>query len=355
MKRSAAVLLLAGSILLAGCSAMLERNYVSVEKSTLQNPPKEDKTILRAENKSDLYEVLLSLVEEGKERGFVRMYQYSGDLERELPDTCREVGEKTPLGLYAVTGITYDLNRIISYYEVEFRIGYRRSAEQITSIQEAFQETTVNRELASALTGYKPELALHIYQGNWKEGDVRNTVRTLFEQMPEALFEIPEVTVFFYPQMGIERIMEITFSYAADPATMRQWKAAVEQRGEELTRDLSGLGDLDKARALYDRLTGQTAFSSESSSNLYEALVNGSADSEGCAYAFEYLCRISGLPCTVVRGQRDGTPHTWNKIMLEKQDYYVDVTRGALPEGADFLMLPDAEFNAVYHMADPSQ
>lgn len=58
----------------------------------------------------------------------------------------------------------------------------------------------------------------------------------------------------------------------------------------------------------------------------YGALVTGSAVCEGYSRAFELLCTKSGIPCNVVLGEHEGTPHMWNIVDLDGALYYVDLT-----------------------------
>lgn len=58
----------------------------------------------------------------------------------------------------------------------------------------------------------------------------------------------------------------------------------------------------------------------------YGALVTGKAVCEGYSKAFQLLCTKSGIPCSVVIGEHDGTPHMWNLVDLEGALYYVDST-----------------------------
>lgn len=58
----------------------------------------------------------------------------------------------------------------------------------------------------------------------------------------------------------------------------------------------------------------------------YGALVKGKAVCEGYSKAFELLCTKSGIPCNVVYGEHENTPHMWNIVDLYGSLYYVDLT-----------------------------
>lgn len=61
--------------------------------------------------------------------------------------------------------------------------------------------------------------------------------------------------------------------------------------------------------------------------SIYGALVKGTAQCEGYANAFSYLCNLQGIPNIIVRGQTiEGSAHAWNKVLLDGNWYNVDLT-----------------------------
>ena len=62
---------------LAGCGSMLERSYASVTPHTQFSDESDSGSVLRAETYQGLVSALLHLVEQGAEKGELRLYQYS--------------------------------------------------------------------------------------------------------------------------------------------------------------------------------------------------------------------------------------------------------------------------------------
>ena len=91
---------------------------------------------------------------------------------------------------------------------------------------------------------------------------------------------------------------------------------------------------------LYSRLLEQTEYREDGSSSVYSALCLGSADSEGLALGYAMLCRTAELPCTLIKGTLNETPHCWNQITVDGTTYYLDLTR-ADPEEAFLYMEAD--------------
>ena len=56
------------------------------------------------------------------------------------------------------------------------------------------------------------------------------------------------------------------------------------------------------------------------------ALINGSAVCSGYTSALEHLCGKAGLFCNRADGTKDGGNHAWNRICLDGNFYYCDLT-----------------------------
>lgn len=94
------------------------------------------------------------------------------------------------------------------------------------------------------------------------------------------------------------------------------------------------LFDLLRSTAQYSLLDSE----GRKANTAYAALVEGRADSEGMALAYQLLCQYAGIECTVVPGTLDGAPWYWNIVTLaDGESRHVDATR------ADGFALQDAE------------
>ena len=112
-RRAFPALLLAAALLLTGCSAMLERSYVSVEEHN-ENPVSDGGSALRVESYQDLVSAVLYYVSRGQETGTIRFYNYPRDPDGDLDSACLEVAQEDPLGglrggLYPVRAGTHRL------------------------------------------------------------------------------------------------------------------------------------------------------------------------------------------------------------------------------------------------------
>lgn len=55
-------------------------------------------------------------------------------------------------------------------------------------------------------------------------------------------------------------------------------------------------------------------------------LLHGAGVCQGYSEAFALLCRMSGIPCSMVSGTGRGVPHEWNVVVLNGTPVLVDVT-----------------------------
>ena len=147
MKQHLLAGLLSASLLLAGCSALLERDYTSVTPHNAVPATEGDPSILRADSYQELVNALIYFVNGGMEAGTVRLYTDAEKVESFLSDACLEVVQEDPLGAYCVEFIKYTVDPVVAYSEAHLDITYRRTREQVASIVQATGVTAIRSEL----------------------------------------------------------------------------------------------------------------------------------------------------------------------------------------------------------------
>lgn len=82
----------------------------------------------------------------------------------------------------------------------------------------------------------------------------------------------------------------------------------------------------------------------------YGTFVNGKAVCLGYAEAYKQILDGLGIPCTVESGMAGSSEefgaHAWNKIMLDGEGYYVDVTGDDNNENTDNAYIDHTYYNA---------
>ncbi len=346
MKKLLCLALLA--LALTGCSRIVAREYRSVTSHVDQHAARVDEDALTAQNYLSLKNAILTFVEGGVEHGVIRTHDYTGDVEKDLAAAAYEVSKLDPLGAYAVDYMTHSCAQIVSYYEIQIEITFRRTLGQIQSIERIGSGTELPALLEKTLAAYAPALTVRL--GYYEGQDLEALVRGYYEANPATAMELPEVTVNLYPESGHARIVELLFDYSEPPETLLEKQDAVatsaHAAGEYVRyRDT----ERDKLQLLYTYLQERFAYrSGESSTPVYSFLCEGVASNEGCARGLEVLCGQMGLTCETVAGNRTGEPYYWNIASVDGHFYHIDLLR-ALMEGAETLPLyTDGELTDYY-------
>jgi len=126
VKKCLPVLLI--SLLLTGCGALLERSYSVVEPYSDRYWDSTAEDTLRAENRQDLVNSLLMLVDERAEEGTIRCYGAASSY-LQVQSACREVSEETAVGSYLLDSLTFDYENGAGYSSVTCRMAYREDTE----------------------------------------------------------------------------------------------------------------------------------------------------------------------------------------------------------------------------------
>ena len=237
MKLCHLTLLLCVSLSLTGCSALLERNYATVEPHSSKFWESEAAGTLRAENYQDIVNDLLILIGQHTESATVRLYNYEDDLTvaDTLEQATTEVQQETPMGAYAVEYITASSRSQRGYYEISIQVSYRRTAEQIQAVVNATSTEALSALLEAALDGGRTELVVRM--GYW-QADSREKVAQEVQQVRQERGTREEAVwiVHYYPETDPVGIIEFLLkpteeeiqAYQAEQAAAAQSDAPTE-------------------------------------------------------------------------------------------------------------------------------
>lgn len=153
--------------------------------------------------------------------------------------------------------------------------------------------------------------------------------------------------------------------YRYDPAQTEEMRAVLDLEVGKILADIPEGSDYDRVKYLHDQLILRSSFSlaGDHSHTSYGAIVDGSAQCEGYAFAMSYLCGRAGLDNYVVTGtSAEGDSHAWNKVYADGEWYNVDCTWDdpILKRESkdyirhDYLFLSDAEIDNISHFIDNS-
>ena len=314
------------SLLLSGCASLLERDYTSVTPHNTAPATEGDPSALRSDSYQELVNALIYFISGGMEEGTIRLYTDAEDVETFLADACLEVVQEDPLGAYCVEFIKYHVNSVVTYFQADVQITYRRTREQVSSIVQATGVTAIRGELSTALTAFAPERTLRISYFEEGKEFIQTLARQAYYDAPAFALGMPEISVSIYPNSGRQRIVEILLDYPLDRSELESRQEELTQSLERLSHDLSGLSGQRQALAAAHTLRQIGVFDPQGGDSAYDLFHSGSASSEGFSLAYAALCQQLELTCQVAQGDLDGTPHFWNVVQTEQGWRHLDLT-----------------------------
>ena len=335
MKRILFCLSLTAALLvsLSGCAPILGRTY-SAEAPHVSNAGAAENA-LSADSFESLVGALLSCIARHEEDCSIQLVWPEEDPTELIRAACEEITETEPLGIYAVEDISFDVVRIVSYYEAAFTIRYLHTEEEMGTLRNAVGTYGVRQALSEALAAFRTTLTLNTTYYTGDRAAIEALVRQAYEEQPMSALGLQSVTVEFYPEEGSNRILALTFDYGQDTEALAARQAELRAHVRSVTAEGSAA---EKARTLCQSLYGNATYAAPEGTppfcaSAWDALCGGGGSDESFALAFACLCRAQGIECAVIRGTRGGTAWVWNAVTdAEGTVYHVDAARGIGPE-----------------------
>ena len=360
MKKSVISLLLISAMALGlcGCSALFKKEYLSVSQYTEGGYDDYEGYMCDVSSFEELKTAIIEMVAKHSEEERIRFSDYDGNPQSDLAQAYWEVKSETSLASYAVDYMSDDLNRIVNYYEATVYIAYKHSEEDVSKIVKVMNKNEMSDDLGAVLSGLSNYAVFHIPDVNLVEDDVISAISRAYNADPASCVVMPTAQVQLHPKTGLFRIVEIELYYGRTTQVLGEMKLALSRRIAELSgnmqKDDKRLFALDAynllaANCVYDpdgALRRERALEGDLGASAYGALVEGLADSQGFASAYAALCRTAGIPCLVVSGSEDKTPHFWNIIELDGTYYHVDVSADSTWGISNSFLLSDEQMQS---------
>ena len=336
MRRLAALVLALLLLMSAGCASLFDTEAYSEEDYEV---PADTAGVEEADaisNYAALRRAIARLVADHAEAAELQFQNYDGSISQDLSTACWEVKSSTALGAFAVDYISYDLSRIVSYYQAVVYITYKRSEYQV-SAREAVENTAGMRaRLEKALRAGETYIVMELPAATLAGDTVREAVEQAYYGDPLVCPVLPAVEAGVYPETGVSRIVEVTMDYGLDPAGLLKRRAELKAAAGALAAECRAAGEAPEAllRALCGYLALRCRTDEAAPQTAWDALVAGTSGSEGEAMALLAVCQMLDIPCQIVFGRYEGEPHEWNIVTLGEDSCHVDVshwTAGAEP------------------------
>lgn len=350
MKRTLCLLLCLGMALtMSGCAVLFDTEYsvtepYAAEMVFVENT--EDAAVGSISNYASLKRAIEYLVSQHAESAELQFQNYDGSISQDISAACWEVKSSSAIGAFAVDYMSYDLSRIVSVYQAELHITYKRSADQMSALETVPNFTAFTDKLDQAIRENRTYLVLETGIASITADIVREKVQEAYYADPLACPVMPAAEVAIFPESGVSRIFEITLSYGADGQTLAAMGEALRAAVDEMVLQTAPEGwteetflPRDRAEVLYEHIRENCPLDEAGGATAWDALVDGGADSEGLAMAYMAGCQALGLECTVILGRLDGEDHVWNLVTIGGMTYHVDVTSGAVFLADDEMLL----------------
>jgi len=354
---SVAVIILTAIILLTGCDNLLEDYRETItehQAAPYVRPPTEQITV---SNFDEFITTLINLIMDHETS--IKVLYEGEDVQAVLLRAGDEIMHEHPIGVYAVANITLDATRIVTHFEVDIEIEYKRTKEQLDSIVTVATELSMRQQLLSKMSEYVEE-AVFRTRLRLDEEIITEFVRDIYYQNPHLIVMLPIVTVEIFPEEGSDRIYEIKFGNMESPMMMQRFGELLTHYIQRNAQLAFGSTDPELLLSLVSSLMSSTDFNEGASRTIhvhgaqnlaataFGALIRGNAVGEGFAMAFKALADELGFDCRVVLGHYDGMIHAWNIVLLYGDFYHIDVAMCVVNGLEAAFLKTDEDFEDMY-------
>lgn len=331
MKRRLILFLLcaASAFGLCGCGSIYEKEYYDEQDYVISAPDNTGEgERITVRSFSQLRQVLLDLVSEGeRESQIVFDTAYEGEVTEDMANACWQVRTQDALCAYCVENISYELSKIVTYYEANVSISYSDAVPAASGIQRLAYSTGMDELINEALQNGDSRIAILVSRSFTTPEEVEGMAAAAYRKMPSLAPRLPVIDVKMFSGNGMQRLYEINLNYGVSREELEKCREELATVRPFADTETEELDSARKALAACRYLTERVEYTEDSQKNsIYAALVEGEANSEGLAYAFVELCRQLGLEAQMIYGQRNWQDGCWNIVQLDGDWYHVDVS-----------------------------
>lgn len=319
------LLILTLCILLCGCNLWLDGSYYSA-KPHLEEYAKPGNEAVEVNSYTELQEALALLVEDGGQDGVLYTTEIAPEnLSGYMDIAIRNIKQHNAIGAYAVDEIGYEIGTNIGKQAIAINVAYNHNRSEILRIKQTKTMEEATKVITAALDNFEPGIVLKVDQ--YSTVDFTQLVQDYVDNNPHTCMELPQVTTNIYPQSGLERVVEMTFTYQTSRSTLRSMQQTVTPVFASAKLYVnSDASQLEKFSQLYSFLMERYDYTIETSiTPSYSLLRHGVGDSKAFATVYAVMCRQAGLDCQVVSGTKSGESWYWNLCAIDGVYYHVDL------------------------------
>jgi len=322
-----AVYVVLASFLLCSC-AYFETEYEAIEDYA---PPalsqSDENGKISVSNIDSLQQAIRTIISNRESTGkIVFDSSYDGDPTADMSKACWQVRTQDALCAYWVENISYELSKIVTYYEAKLNISYSGYIDNSAEIVYLPYSAEIESAIKNALISGQSKLVVLVDHSMYSAEDVSGLVLDVYRKNPVSAPAQPLPTVNMFSGSNMQRLYEIIFYYEHPGSVLAYRRGALSEFHPFAELDTAAMSDTDKARIAFEYLVGNCRVTSSAARNTaYDAFIEGEADSEGIALAYVELCHQLGLECMIVYGQHDWQEHCWNIVGIDGYFCHLDV------------------------------
>ena len=330
---------LALTLLLTGCSGLLDSGFHFVTPHEVQNSQTGEENI-SVRNYDGLCSTLISLIGSGRSSIIISVAQYDQELvDADTQRAIETVVKTDPIAAYAVEDIQYELGTNAGQPAIALSISYLHSRAEILRIRRYAGQPQMETAMTKALNDCDAGIVMYIE--NYEEMDFQQWVSTYAAANPDKVMERPDVVATLYPEEGTARVVELKFVYENSRNVLRAMQTEVTSQFETAVNAIGTEGtQAERFEAMYHylnricpELTLETSITPS-----YSLLMHGVGDARTYAQVYAALCQQAGLDCIVITGTRAGEPWYWNFVYRDGAYYHVDVLASRQAEAFAFRL-----------------
>ena len=166
MKRNLAILLALALTLpfLCGCGSIFEKEYVAIsDYAPAVQSESESTERYTVRNMTELKRALIGMVYDGAPGGSIAFdANYDGDAAADMENACWQVRTQDSLCAYCVRDLSFEMDKIVNYYESTVNIDYTNYADDLSAIIQLPYAVGLEEILMSAMEENKPRVTILI-------------------------------------------------------------------------------------------------------------------------------------------------------------------------------------------------
>lgn len=305
---------------LGGC-ALYDKEYIAINDYVMPTPGSQQSSDkVTVSNLIELKNAIQGLVNNGVEHGtIVFSDSYSGEPSQDISDACWQVRSQDALCAFCVANISYDLSKIVSYYEANVSVTYAKTGVEFGDIRQITFTSGLDDLVEDTLENHDSKLVVLVGSCAYSAENVASLFEKCYFKNPLLCPKQPKTAVRLYSGTGYQKLYDVSINYGLSDDNMNKQMLELQEFNPFKVKYYD---DSSRLKALVGYLAENCTLSDQDS--VYSALIEKNGNSKALALSTVVLCDKLNLDCLIVNGQKNYEDHFWNIIKIDKDYYHFD-------------------------------